>query len=201
MINGLNIDHDKKAISYLTVLADTAFIPITPQLKKMVAKNAVNELWPYYLGYVFEKKDKFDEASESYRQTFQLNPATFFAHAWAYSSYRAGNYTAAIDITNHQLEIDPSNAAALVLKAMAIDAMGDIDEAIHLLNEYIEQYPHEGGVYYKRGMLLLYQGENEKAIEAFTTSIAIEPMVAEVYVTRGTLYRVMGNVEAECADF
>ena len=201
VINALNIDYDKKAISYLTVLADSAFIPITTKLKMMKTKNPGNEMWSYYLGHVYEEKDKFGEASEFYRQAFQLNPIAQFAHAWAYSSYRAGNYPATIDITNHQLDIDPSDVMSMALKAMATDAMDDTDGAIQLFSEYIEQYPQEAGVYFKRGILLLYQGQNEKAIEDFTAAIAIDPTVADMYASRGTLYSDMGQLKEAVADF
>ncbi len=140
-----------------------------------------NEVCCFYLGVLYEKQGRDEEAWEQFYRVLEINPDN--AEAGNYLGYmlaEAGkDLDEAVRLIQHALEIEPDNGAYIDSLGWAYYKLGKLDEARQYLEravELIEDDPvvrdHLGEVYFK-------SGEIEKARIQWKKVLEIDPAHAK----------------------
>ena len=145
----------------------------------------------YYLG-------EFDRSVEMYRRATELMPEANFVwsnlgDALRFSSQAARAneaYLEAIRQSTALLEVDPSSAFDLMVKAWATAASGDSEQAQTLIARAIELAPNDPYVLYYNGLFKYAVGEKPAALDALGAAVemgypvamlAADPLLGELH--------------------
>lgn len=71
VITALSIDGDNKAFYLMQQLADSAFVLTNNKLKVQTAKEPNESSWPYFIGVVNERQNKYQYAIDAYKIHYQ----------------------------------------------------------------------------------------------------------------------------------
>ena len=105
----------------------------------------------------------------------------------------SGNYTAALNLFDDILEVEPSNVNALIGKAVAYRRSGKPHEALNCLDLVLGVQPGNASALLNRGHILLEQGQTESALEAFDRLTQLYPNDEEAWATQGEVLLRMGR--------
>ncbi|WP_276892358.1 tetratricopeptide repeat protein [Hallella bergensis] len=201
VIKALSMDGDYKAFYLLQHLADSAFVLTTNKLKVQTAKEPNESCWPYCLGVVHERKNRYTDAVIAYKGSLlkDNNPVTACCIANCYDDL--GNYKNALVYCNQAIDLDSTDTDYIFLKANILNNAGQTKDAIEAMNTYLEKNPDSGFGYYRRGWFKDHSGDIDGAIEDYNMCITIIPEYAYCYLNRGVLYRLKGDNELAEKDF
>ena len=201
VITALSIDGDNKAFYLMQQLADSAFVLTNNKLKVQTAKEPNESSWPYFIGVVNERQNKYQYAIDAYKNSLSKdnNPITAYRIANCYDDL--GNYESALAYCEQAISLDSTDTDYIFQKANILNNAGRSKEAIECMNIYLEKNPEEGFGYYRRGWFKDHSGDIDGAIEDYTMCITLMPEYAYCYLNRGVLYRLKGETKLAEEDF
>lgn len=201
VITALGIDQDDKAFYELQTLADSAFAQTVAKLKVQKLKESKESSWPYDLGIVYEKTDRYAKAIQYYKESLTIESNKETANRISNCYDEIGDYDKALEYCDQAIALDSTQTNYLYFKANILDNAGRSEEAIKIMDSYIEQNPEEYFPYYRRGWFKDHLGKIDDAIEDYTMAITLQPNDAYQYLNRGVLYSQKGDRQAADNDF
>lgn len=201
VITALGIDQDDKAFYELQTLADSAFAQTVVKLKVQKLKEPKESSWPYDLGVVYEKTDRYAKAIPFYKESLAIESNKETANRISNCYDEIGDYDKALEYCDQAIALDSTQTNYLYFKANILDNAGRSEEAIKIMDSYIEQNPEEYFPYYRRGWFKDHLGKIDDAIEDYTMAITLQPNDAYQYLNRGVLYSQKGDRQAADNDF
>lgn len=201
VITALGIDQDDKAFYELQTLADSAFAQTVTKLKVQKLKEPKESSWPYDLGIVYEKTDRYAKAIQYYKESLTIESNKETANRISNCYDEIGDYDKALEYCDQAIALDSTQTNYLYFKANILDNAGRSEEAIKIMDSYIEQNPEEYFPYYRRGWFKDHLGKIDDAIEDYTMAITLQPNDAYQYLNRGVLYLQKGDRQAADNDF
>ena len=201
IVKALEINHDSKAFYHMQELADSSVTTIATKLRVQAAKEPTESSWPYYLGVVYERNDKYKKAIEYYKNAYKLDNNPVIAERISSCYEEFGDFSEALKYIDAAIQADSTNADFVRIRALINDDTGNTKDAIADWDKYITMNPESFFGYYRRGWVKDHTGDTEGAIEDYTTSIELEPRYSYAYINRGVLYKLMGEEELAKKDF
>lgn len=201
IITALGIDQDNKAFYELQTLADSAFAQTVTKLKVQKLKEPKESSWPYDLGVVYEKTDRYAKAIPFYKESLAIESNKETANRIASCYNEIGDYDKALEYCDQAIALDSTKTNYLYFKANILDNAGRSEEAIKVMDSYIAQNPEEYFPYYRRGWFKDHSGKTDEAIEDYTMAITLQPNDAYQYLNRGVLLSQKGDKKKADEDF
>lgn len=201
VITALGIDQDDKAFYELQTLADSAFTQTIAKLKIQKLKEPKESSWPYDLGVVYEKTDRYAKAIPFYKESLAIESNKETANRIASCYNEIGDYDKALEYCDQAIALDSTKTNHLYFKANILDNAGRSEEAIKVMDSYIAQNPEEYFPYYRRGWFKDHSGKTDEAIEDYTMAITLQPNDAYQYLNRGVLFLQKGDKKKAYEDF
>lgn len=201
IITALGIDQDNKAFYELQTLADSAFAQTVTKLKVQKLKEPKESSWPYDLGVVYEKTDRYAKAIPFYKESLAIESNKETANRIASCYNEIGDYDKALEYCDQAIALDSIKTNYLYFKANILDNAGRSEEAIKVMDSYIAQNPEEYFPYYRRGWFKDHSGKTDEAIEDYTMAITLQPNDAYQYLNRGVLLSQKGDKKKADEDF
>lgn len=201
VIMALGIDNDDKAFYELQTLADSAFAQTVARLKVQKLKEPKESSWPYYLGVVYEKTDRYFKAIRYYKESFSIDVNKETANRISNCYDEMGDYDKALEFCDQAISLDSTKTNYLYFKANILDNAGRSEEAIKVMDAYIAQNPEEYVSYYRRGWFKDNLGRTDEAIDDYTMAITLQPDYVYPYLNRGVLYLQKGDKQMADKDF
>lgn len=201
VITALGIDQDDKAFYELQTLADSAFAQTVTKLKVQKLKEPKESSWPYDLGVVYERTDRYAKAIPFYKETLAIESNKEIANRISNCYNEIGDYAKALEYCDQAIALDSTKTNYLYFKANILDNAGRSEEAIKVMDSYIAQNPEEYFPYYRRGWFKDHSGKTDEAIEDYTMAITLQPNDAYQYLNRGVLLLQKGDKKKADEDF
>lgn len=201
VITALGIDQDDKAFYELQTLADSAFAQTVAKLKVQKLKEPKESSWPYDLGVVYEKTDRYAKAIPFYKESLAIESNKEIANRISNCYNEIGDYDKALEYCDQAIALDSTKTNYLYFKANKLDNAGRSEEAIKVMDSYIAQNPEEYFPYYRRGWFKDHSGKTDEAIEDYTMAITLQPNDAYQYLNRGVLLLRKGDKKKADEDF
>ncbi|MDO8577759.1 MAG: tetratricopeptide repeat protein [Dehalococcoidales bacterium] len=107
----------------------------------------------------------------------------------------------AMDAFTRSIELDPGNARAYDLRAIAYGNNYEWDESIADCNRTINIEPEYEGGYNNRGLAFYKLERFDEAMEDYNRAIELAPRVAIFYNNRGLVHFWKGNYENAISDY
>jgi len=104
-----------------------------------------------------------------------------------------GNYTAALNLFDDILEVDPSNVNALIGKAVAYRRSGKPQEALNCLDLVLGVQANNASALLNRGNILLEEGDFEGALDSFDRLTQLYPGDEDAWAAQGEVLGKMGR--------
>ena len=201
IITALGIDQDNKAFYELQILADSAFAQTVTKLKVQKLKEPKESSWPYDLGVVYERTDRYAKAIPFYKESLAIESNKETANRISNCYNEIGDYDKALEYCDQAIALDSTKTDYLYFKANILDNAGRSEEAIKVMDSYIAQNPDEYFPYYRRGWIKDHSGKTDEAIEDYTMAITLQPNEAYQYLNRGVLLLQKGDKKKADEDF
>lgn len=201
VITALGIDQDDKAFYELQILADSAFAQTVTKLKVQKLKEPKEYSWPYDLGVVYERTDRYVKAIPFYKESLAIESNKETANRISNCYNEIGDYDKALEYCDQAIALDSTKTDYLYFKANILDNAGRSEEAIKVMDSYIAQNPDEYFPYYRRGWIKDHSGKIDEAIEDYTMAITLQPNDAYQYLNRGVLLLQKGDKKKADEDF
>lgn len=201
VITALGIDQDDKAFYELQTLADSAFAQTVTKLKVQKLKEPKESSWPYDLGVVYERTDRYSKAIPFYKESLAIESNKEIANRISNCYNEIGDYDKALEYCDQAIALDSTKTNYLYFKANILDNAGRSEEAIKVMDSYIAQNPEEYFPYYRRGWFKDHSGKTDEAIEDYTMAITLQPNDAYQYLNRGVLLSQKGDKKKADEDF
>lgn len=201
VITALGIDQDDKAFYELQTLAYSAFAQTVTKLKVQKLKEPKESSWPYDLGVVYERTDRYSKAIPFYKESLAIESNKEIANRISNCYNEIGDYDKALEYCDQAIALDSTKTNYLYFKANILDNAGRSEEAIKVMDSYIAQNPEEYFPYYRRGWFKDHSGKTDEAIEDYTMAITLQPNDAYQYLTRGILLLQKGDKKKADEDF
>lgn len=201
VITALGIDQDDKAFYELQTLADSAFAQTVAKLKVQKLKEPKESSWPYDLGVVYERTDRYAKAIPFYKESLAIESNKEIANRISNCYNEIGDYDKALEYCDQAIALDSTKTNYLYFKANILDNAGRSEEAIKVMDSYIAQNPEEYFPYYRRGWFKDHSGKTDEAIEDYTMAITLQPNDAYQYLNRGVLLFQKGDKKKADEDF
>lgn len=201
IITALGIDQDNKAFYELQILADSAFAQTVTKLKVQKLKEPKEYSWPYDLGVVYERTDRYVKAIPFYKESLAIESNKETANRISNCYNEIGDYDKALEYCDQAIALDSTKTDYLYFKANILDNAGRSEEAIKVMDSYIAQNPDEYFPYYRRGWIKDHSGKTDEAIEDYTMAITLQPNDAYQYLNRGVLLLQKGDKKKADEDF
>ncbi len=158
---------------------------------------------PNYLPAITALRDPKQKtiSRESYRFSMKSGLCFEFSNS-ALDKLNNGDATGAIFSINNALRLEPNEADAYYIRAMAEESLDRYEEAIKDYNHVIRINPYNNVIVYnERGSAKGYLGRNEEAIEDYDQAIRIKPNYADAYINRGNAKKKLGRNEEAIKDY
>ncbi len=99
--------------------------------------------------------------------------------------YALGEFTEAVVEFDRAIELEPENADAYVMRAIAKDQVGLLEEAIEDFNRALGIEPDNGEIYVNRGVTKHGRGETESALADLDRAVRLQPDFAPAFFKQG----------------
>ncbi|MGH9840691.1 MAG: tetratricopeptide repeat protein [Blastocatellia bacterium] len=171
-----------------------------PELERLVADDAKNALYLYWLGRLDYDAQSYNTAIAKFRQVIQLDPQMARAYDNLGLCYDyLGQYDEAIKHYNTAIRLNrkqarPSAWPHLNL-AVTLTAKEDLDGAENQLREALRYDGRLPQAHYHLGLVLEKRGKYTEAIESLRQAVTHDPSYAEPHYTMGLIYQRLGEKE------
>jgi tetratricopeptide (TPR) repeat protein len=112
-----------------------------------------------------------------------------------------GRFVEAVDLVQRALAVDPGNARANKLLAMALHRIGRHDEALAAFDRAIAQQPDFADAHGGRGDVLLDLGRHAEAVASYDQALALVPDSAADWCNRGAALQALERYDSAVASF
>ena len=197
----LEIDCDNRAFRIMQVVADSAFVQMNAKLKAMAVTEPNAAYWPYYLGVINERAEKYNDAITHYKKALKLDEDAITCQCISSCYQDMGNWSSAIEFIDKAIALDPKDDELIQYKADIYYEAGEIETAISIIDEYIERRPDYSLGYYRRGWFKDNIQDIDGAIEDYTTSIVLDGEYSYPFLSRGRMYWLKGEKDLAMKDF
>lgn len=202
IVTALAIDKDDKAYYHMQQLADSSYRTIVSRLKVQATNEPNDAFWPYCLGIVSERVNKYDKAIEYYEHALQKDRSDVFYHRIAECYKEMGAFEKALSYINNAIEEDSSDLDYRFTRVEVNYELNNMPAVFRdieycIANSTSTQYFY----YYRRGWYKELSGDIEGAIEDYTSSITLNQNYAYVYMMRGQLLMKEGKMAEASKDF
>ena len=164
-------------------------------------KEPKESSWPYDLGVVYERTDRYAKAIPFYKESLAIESNKEIANRISNCYNEIGDYDKALEYCDQAIALDSTKTNYLYFKANILDNAGRSEEAIKVMDSYIAQTPEEYFPYYRRGWIKDHSGKTDEAIEDYTMAINLQPNDAYQYLNRGVLLLQKGDKKKADEDF
>lgn len=195
IVKALSIDNDTKASINLLTFPDDQLALVIAKLKGMAVKNPYDAVWQYYIGQVYESKNKYADAVEAYRKAYDIDAYYGFLEMISDCYSKLGEYSKALEAINQALQVDPDYTDFIFAKADILGESGDIEGAIAEWTKYIELTPDNFGGYYRRGFYEDNSNLTDAALDDYNMAIMLNPDYAYSHLGRGDMLMRKGQTE------
>ncbi|HEX8551567.1 MAG TPA: tetratricopeptide repeat protein [Abditibacteriaceae bacterium] len=142
-------------------------------------------------GSRFLARKKYDNAIESMRQAYELEPSRLEGRLnLGAALFLTGQHQEAIGHFKYVLAFDGQNTMALLNLAAAHDALGQLDESIAVLETLIERRPQWRDAHYNLGVAYYKQKNYPKAEDALRAELQLNPENTLARELLNTIYRL-----------
>ena len=115
--------------------------------------------------------------------------------------FMSGNHSAALQVCEQLIKLDPDNPLNWVKAASNLQELGRVNDAIRYCDEAISIDPKESFSFIEKGICLVLLGEISEAIGAYSRSIELSPC-APAFSLRAICYMRKGVQELRlCVEF
>ncbi len=200
LIKGLEYDDNVSFITTTTLCEDA--VPLMKAKLKIKAKQqAQNKYWPFFLAWLLEANNEYQEAIEQYLASNKIDAYPFAlmraAECYAYLT----DFDSALHYIDKALELTPDETMLMTSKAEILGYAGSIEESLKLWDAIIEKTPEDADVYYNKALTESCHNMTDAAIEDLTTCLVLEPKKSFAYSARGDMYSRKGETEKAAADY
>ncbi len=112
-------------------------------------------------------------------------PAVFAYTNHAIALAAQARFVEALDQVDQALDMSPTNADALYVKASVLEDLQRYDKALALYNEAVAAAPDYAGAYSGMGRALMELGDLNEAVRAFSQALAVDPEARSALIGRG----------------
>lgn len=201
VVKALDIDGDSKAFWIMQTVADSAFVQMSAKLKAMAVNDPNAAYWPYCLGVINERAEKYSDAITYYKKAAKLDEDAITYNRISSCYQDMGEWASALEYMDKAIELDPKDDNYLLYKADIYYEAGQIETAISVVDEYVERTPDYFAGYYTRGWYKDNLKDIDGAIEDYTTAITLDPDYPYAIMSRGNMYLLKGETELAMKDF
>lgn len=200
LMSALKIDSNDKAFYMMQNLDDEAFVRLKAKMQVQAAKEANDDMWPYYLGIIHEKNGKPEQAVKFYEEANKRNMSSYTLERIANCYSDAGLYENCLSTLDKALNMEPDKHSLLSLRANILYEAGRISDAIKAWDDVLAKYPDYAWGYYRRGWIKDNAKDIDGAIEDYTMSITLNPEYTYAYQSRAEIYIKQGKKALADAD-
>lgn len=199
----LNEGIDKGGL--VSELAENAPLAFIAKLKAKAVKEPGNDIWPYYIGVVYETDKQFRKANEYYIISHQKEPAPASAFRIAKCFQEVGDYDNAIRYVEEAISLangyDNIINEYTYFKGNCENESGRFLEAVADFTSLIEKMPDRDFLFYSRANSYRHLKQYDNALDDINTAISFDPDEPIYYDVRGRVYQLMGNNEKARENF
>jgi arylsulfatase A-like enzyme/Flp pilus assembly protein TadD len=109
--------------------------------------------------------------------------------------YHRGEFEKAVEAFSESLEDDPTNAALMNYRGLALFSMGRTKEAIRQWEKTVELRPGDLDVHLNIGMAYLTLVEADSALESYEQVLAINPFYLKALTGKGKALKLRGELD------
>ena len=171
------------------------------QLRIGIRSGAANSATYLLRAMIFQQQGDYLAAAQDFDVAVRLGPenANKYVHR-AVNSLRLGRHREALADADRVWQLAPS-VDALLLRADASAAEGDLAKAIVELDEAVCFDPSSAAAYGNRGLMHLKAGNANQALADIERSAELAPTCAVSYNNRGFVRQARGEHELAIADY
>ncbi|MDR1356486.1 MAG: tetratricopeptide repeat protein [Tannerellaceae bacterium] len=157
------------------------------EVEKLAAKFPTESRYPIIIGDLFLEKGKTEEAYESYRKAYAIDPSNPYYIVAMANYYEATNDKAAAEtqirnaLVNDKLDIETKVGILSRYILRLQQSQKETENATTLFETLIEQHPEENELRLMYGGILLSNGKLEEAKFQFQLVAEMEPGNAEAW--------------------
>ena len=201
IVKALELDSDNKAFRLMMSVSDSAFVQMSTKLKAMSVNDANNSYWPYCLGVICERADKFNDAIGHYMKSLKLDEDAITCERISSCYEGMADWASAIEYMDKAISLNPKDSDLLMSKAEIFYEAGNVQKAVAMMDEYVELNPDNAGGYATRGWYKDGLNDIDGAVEDYTTALTLNPDIIFIYCSRAHLYSLKGEDELARKDY
>jgi tetratricopeptide (TPR) repeat protein len=158
-------------------------------LKACIQKNLFSVVALQHLADLYESQNKFADAEEALEQSLQITGASSpVLLQLARISYRAGDRDKTLGYLAHDVELEPTSAAAHFFFGMVCVELNLLPHAKKHLEEVVRLDPNRADYNYALGSVLVQASEFDEAIKRFKKAKELQPGDAHARFALGVAY-------------
>jgi len=201
IVTALSIDGDQKAYYLMQDIVNDAYPVLKTKLEIQCAKTPNEQVWPYYLALVYERRGLMKKAIDYYKKSADIDAKSIIYERIASCYQDIGEYDLSMSYLDKALQLEPKNIRAKATKADVLYESGRVDEAIKELDVVLADYPEWAYGYHRRGWYKENGGYVDGAIDDYTTAVTLSPEDAYSFFCRGKMYEKRGNIRLAKEDY
>lgn len=158
------------------------------EAKKAVELNRGHQLAHAFLAEQYLCANEWESATTHYAAANRIRPHEDYCYLLALLNLKVGRTSAAEELLETALKLNPSHLNSCVRLAVLKSAEGDYERAYSLLRLAQEFYPKYPDLRYSLAKICLLLGRREEAYKLMQSALEINPRYAEVRREMGYLY-------------
>ncbi|HSF08987.1 MAG TPA: tetratricopeptide repeat protein [Nitrospirales bacterium] len=171
-------------------------------IKQAIAEDSGKPHYPYNLGLVFEKEERWEEAIAAYQQALIVNPQYVEALANLGNVYRRQRqWIDAVTTLQQALQLKPQSADLHNALGVTYKEQGERENALRHYQQALQLSPHHAEALNNMGVVLQDQGQLDKAAEAFQKALTVKPEYANAHYHLGLIRLWQGKESQALAGF
>jgi tetratricopeptide (TPR) repeat protein len=148
------------------------------------------------------RENRLADATVLYREILQQNPRHADAlHLLGAIEIQRKNPSAALELFDRAIEINPSNAAFFSNRGNALKDLKRADEALASFNRALAIKPDYAEALYNRANVLKALNRFDEALASYDRALAIKPDYAEALINRGNTLNELDRGDEALASF
>lgn len=148
-----------------------------------------------------EAEGRLDEAEQHLTEAIRLHPRLSDLYGQrGYLRYRQQKFRTAVDDYDSALMLDPTDAATLLNRGLALEKIQLPESAYRDFQEGRRLAPEWPRAWFLMGCHQLRKGVLDEAVPLLTMAIQLDPEYGAAYLNRGIAHQRGGNLTQACSD-
>jgi predicted O-linked N-acetylglucosamine transferase (SPINDLY family) len=166
--------------------------------RELIRKNPNNFSALHFLGVVEASVGNIEKAETLMASSLAGQPTNIrFIENYVTILFQVGNYKAALQTCQRELQIDGANASLLYVSAISLFKLGRLEESLEQFDKLILRQPNNIAAINERGCVFAEMKQYESAVASFERALMLNRQYAEAYVNKGNVYsELKRHVEA-----